>query len=228
MIRKAAYFVREKKNSQAESIFLQGIAQYPKVPQISSPTATYLACQKQISTRPRPSGRRRLQSTITTPMRSIGWRSSRCSQQKYHRRSRLSQARHAVLRPMRRALRCSDKRIRIFTTTRAAKDACSKSFELQRTPETLGCIAGADFELKNYKEAAQIFDVLDNNAKGFLDQNPQLLYVAGKSYDADQPAHEGGSSAYKRLLPMMKKGTKDYTQIQGCIADLSKPAPTKP
>ena len=53
---------------------------------------------------------------------------------------------------------------------RAAKDACSESFKLQRTPEMLGCIAGADYELKNYKEASQIFDVLDNNAKGFLDQ----------------------------------------------------------
>jgi predicted Zn-dependent protease len=105
----------------------------------------------------------------------------------------------------------------------AAKDACSQSFKLQRTPEMLGCIAGADYELKNYKEASQILDVLDNNAKGFLDQNPQLLFVAGKCYTQTNQRAKA-ASAYKRLLPMMKKGTKEYTEIQGYIADLSKPA----
>ena len=30
-----------------------------------------------------------------------------------------------------------------------ARDACGKSFELQRSPVTLSCVAGADFELKN-------------------------------------------------------------------------------
>ncbi len=53
-----------------------------------------------------------------------------------------------------------------------ARDACGKSFEIQRSPVTLSCVAGADFELKNYKEAAQIFDALDKAAKGFLDGNP--------------------------------------------------------
>ncbi len=30
-----------------------------------------------------------------------------------------------------------------------ARDACGKSFEIQRSPATLSCVAGADFELKN-------------------------------------------------------------------------------
>ncbi len=34
VIQKAAYFSGEKKPSQAETVFLQGIAQYPKVPEI--------------------------------------------------------------------------------------------------------------------------------------------------------------------------------------------------
>ena len=71
-----------------------------------------------------------------------------------------------------------------------ARDACGKSFELQRSPVTLSCVAGADFELKNYKEAAQIFDALDSAAKGFLDSNPPLLYIAAKSYAEFQPMHE--------------------------------------
>ena len=90
-----------------------------------------------------------------------------------------------------------------------ARDACGKSFELQRSPETLSCVAGADYELKNYKEAAQIFDAIDRAAKGFLDQNPQLLYIAAKSYSGANQCTKA-VAAYKRLLPMMKKGTKEY------------------
>ena len=47
-IRKASYFVQEKKFSQAESVFLQGIAQYPKVPQIYVAYGDYLAAQKNL------------------------------------------------------------------------------------------------------------------------------------------------------------------------------------
>jgi hypothetical protein len=99
-----------------------------------------------------------------------------------------------------------------------ARDACGKSFEIQRSPETLGCVAGADFELKNYREAAQIFDVLDKVAKGFLDANPPLLYIAAKSYAGSDQCTKA-VAAYKRLLPMMKKGTKDYANVQKAAAD---------
>ena len=107
-----------------------------------------------------------------------------------------------------------------------ARDACGKSFELQRSPATLSCVAGADYELKNYKEAAQIFDVLDHAAKGFLDANPPLLYMAAKSYAAANQCTKS-VAAYKRLLPMMKKGTKDYTAVQKGSQDSCKPAATE-
>jgi len=84
-----------------------------------------------------------------------------------------------------------------------------------------GCIAGADFELKNYKEASMIFDALDKGAHGFLEQNPQLLYIAGKSYQQTNQKSKA-LSAYKRLLGEMRKGTKPYGQVQQAIADLSK------
>ncbi len=109
-----------------------------------------------------------------------------------------------------------------------AKDACSKSFQIDRTPDTLGCIAGSDYSLKNYKEAAQIFDVLDKDIKPYMDRNPQLLYMAGVSYSQtnQKPKAVG---AYKRLLKMLKPGSKEYKQIQTQIAGLSKssPAPKK-
>jgi len=107
-----------------------------------------------------------------------------------------------------------------------AKDACVKSFNINRTPDTLGCIAGSDFSLKNYKEAAQIFDALDKDVKPYMDRNPQLLYMAGVAYTRINQKDKAVDS-YKRLLKLMRPGTKEYKQIQTQIADLSKSAPAK-
>jgi tetratricopeptide (TPR) repeat protein len=106
-----------------------------------------------------------------------------------------------------------------------AKDACSKSFQIQRNPDTLGCIAGSDYQLKNYKEAAQIFDVLNQQIKPYMDRNPQLLYMAGVSYMRTNEKPKALDS-YKRLLKIMKPGTKTYKQIQTQIAQLSKSSPS--
>jgi tetratricopeptide (TPR) repeat protein len=108
-----------------------------------------------------------------------------------------------------------------------AREACGKSFEMARNPDTLGCVAGSDYSLKNYKEAAQIFDALDKNVKPYMDHNPQLLYMAADSY-AHTNQKPKAVSTYKRLLKMMKPGTKPYKQIEQQIADLSKSsAPAK-
>ncbi len=101
------------------------------------------------------------------------------------------------------------------------KDACGKSFSAQRTPDTLGCIAGADYELHNYGEASRIFDVLDSAARGFLDQNPQLLFVAAKTY-ASNHERDKAIAAYERLLSMLPRGSKEYKSIQKALADLDK------
>jgi tetratricopeptide (TPR) repeat protein len=101
-----------------------------------------------------------------------------------------------------------------------AREACARSFDYQRTPEMLGCIAGSDFELKRYAEAAKIFSALDQAAPGFLDGNPQLLYIAAHAY-----AHDGRKAAaldaYRRLLAMMRKGTASYKKIEAEIAALT-------
>jgi tetratricopeptide (TPR) repeat protein len=107
-----------------------------------------------------------------------------------------------------------------------ARDACGKSFEIQRSPTTLSCVAGADFELRNYKEAAQIFDVLNSGAHGFLDANPPLLYMAAKAYAGSNQCSKA-VAAYRRLLPMMKKGTKDYAMVVKAAADPCKSPATK-
>jgi len=101
-----------------------------------------------------------------------------------------------------------------------ARDACGKSFELTRNPDTLGCIAGSDYSLKNFKEAAQIFDILNRDVKVYMDRNPQLLYMAGDTY-ARLKQKPKAVDSYKRLLKLMKPGTKTYKQIQAQIALLS-------
>ncbi|HUY41150.1 MAG TPA: tetratricopeptide repeat protein [Candidatus Dormibacteraeota bacterium] len=101
------------------------------------------------------------------------------------------------------------------------RDACSRSFSIKRSPETLGCIAGADFELHNYREASQIFDVLDSAARGYLDQNPQLLFVAARAY-AKNHERSKALGAYQRLLTMMQRGSPAYKSVQRAIADLNR------
>ena len=107
-----------------------------------------------------------------------------------------------------------------------AKDACSKSFQIERTPDTLGCIAGSDFSLKNYKEAGQIFDVLNKQIKPYMDRNPQLLYMSAVSYTHLNQKGKA-KDAYSRLLKLLKPGSKEYKQIKSQIADLNKPPQKK-
>lgn len=223
LIRKAAYFVQEKKFSQAETIFLQGIAQYPKVPQIYVAYGDFLASQKNLDkAKTEWQAALAIDNTDTDALSRLAQLSMQ--QQKYQDAVGYLK-RVTAVQPDPSAFAMLGQAYSFLHDYPDSKDACSQSFKLQRTPEMLGCIAGADFELKNYKEAAQIFDVLDNNAKGFLEQNPQLLFVAGKCYQQTNQRTKA-VSAYKRLLTVMKKGTKQYIEIQGYIADLSKPAPS--
>lgn len=220
LIQKAGYFVAEKKNAQAESVFMQGIAQYPKMPQIFVAYGDYFASQKNLD-----KAKTEWLAALAIDNGDVNALSrlaqAEMAEQKYS--DAVGYLKRAVaIQPDPVAFAALGQAYALLHDFANSKDACSKAFQLQRTPQTLGCIAGADYELKNYKEAAQIFDVIDSNAKGFLEQNPQLLFVAAKCYqETNQRTKAVG--AYKRLLPMMKKGTKEYTQVQGWIADLSKP-----
>jgi tetratricopeptide (TPR) repeat protein len=107
-----------------------------------------------------------------------------------------------------------------------AKDACSKAFSMDRTPDTLGCIAGSDYNLKNYKEAAGIFDVLNSQVRQYMDRNPQMLYMAGVSYTQVNQKSKAVDS-YKRLLKMLRPGTTEYKKVKSQISGLSKPSAPK-
>jgi tetratricopeptide (TPR) repeat protein len=222
VIRKAAYFAGEKKDSQAETIFLQGIAQYPKVPEIYVGYGDFLAQQHEID-----KAKQQWQMTLSLDNSNVEalTRLSQVALQQSKFTDAVGYLKQLTsLQPDPTSFALLGQAYSYLHDYSNSKDACSKSFQLSRSPEMLGCIAGADYELKNYKEAGQIFDVLDSNARGYLDQNPQLLFVAGKSYQ-QLNQRDKAVYAFKRLLPMVKKGTKQYNEISGWIADLSKPQP---
>jgi tetratricopeptide (TPR) repeat protein len=220
LTRKAGYYIAEKKNPIAEGILVQTVQQYPKDPLSHVAYGDYLA-----STRQMPRAQSEWQAALAIDkdnsqalqrMGQAALASGRYSDAvgylKHYLTLNPTDAQGFAL------LGQAYSFVHDYTRSR---DACGRSFQIQRTPETLGCVGGADFELKNYKEGAGIFDVLANNAKGFLDQNPQMLFVAAKCWEHTNQKQKA-LSAYKALLPLMKKGTKEYKSIQQSIADLSK------
>jgi tetratricopeptide (TPR) repeat protein len=209
--RKASYFIAEKKYPQGEAILQQVTTQYPKIASGYVAYGTYYASQRQTD-----KAIAKLQQALQIDpnngpaLLTLG----EISMETGHASDSIGYLKkYAQVSPDAQGYALLGQAYSQAHNYSGARDSCSRSFEIQRSPETLGCVAGADYELHNYKEASKIFDVLDKNAHGFLDQNPTLLYIAAKSYQsADQCTK--AVAAYKRLLPMMRKGTKDYTNVQ--------------
>jgi tetratricopeptide (TPR) repeat protein len=224
MVRKASYFVQEKKNAQAVAIFQQMTTQFPKVPAGFDAFGDYYASVRQYD-RAVTQWQAALALDPNNAGALMGLGEVAMQDGKFDQS--IAYLRHYTqISPDAQGFALLGQAYSRVHDYSGARDACGKSFELQRSPATLSCVAGADYELKNYKEAAQIFDVLDRAAKGFLDSNPPLLYMAAKSYAAANQCSKS-VAAYKRLLPMMKKGTKDYTVVQKGSQDTCKPAATK-
>lgn len=225
MVRKASYFISEKKNPQGEAILQQTVTQFPKVPAGFVAYGDYYAQVHQWD-----KANQMLKQALTLEpddapaLLALG----EIAMQTGHAGDSVTYLKHYTqVSPDAQGFALLGQAYSQTHNYAGARDSCGKSFEIQRSPETLSCVAGADFELKNYKEAAQIFDVLDKNAKGFLDQNPTLLYIAAKSY---QNANEctKAVAAYKRLLPMMRKGTKEYTNVKQSASDPCHPVKKTP
>ncbi len=224
MIRKAAYFVQEKKDAQGVAIFSQVTTQFPKIPAGFDAFGDYYASVHQYD-RAVAQWQSALALDPNNSAALLGLGEVAMQGGKYDQS--ISYLRHYTqVSPDAQGFAMLGQAYSRVHDYSGARDACGKSFELQRSPATLSCVAGADYELKNYKEAAQIFDVLDRAAHGFLDANPPLLYMAAKSYAGANQCTKA-VAAYKRLLPMMKKGTKDYTDVRKASEDPCKPATSK-
>ena len=224
MIRKAAYFVQEKKDAQAVAIFQQITQTFPKVAAGFAAFGDYYASVRQFD-RAIAQWQAALaidsnDSGALLGMGEVAMQSGKLNDSISYLRRYTQVSPDAQGFAM---LGQAYSRVRDYS---GARDACGKSFEIQRSPATLSCVAGADFELRNYKEAAQIFDALNSGAHSFLDANPPLLYMAAKAYASSNQCSKA-TAAYKRLLPMMKKGTKDYATVQKGAADSCKSPATK-
>ncbi len=105
-----------------------------------------------------------------------------------------------------------------------ARDAFRHSFEVARTPQALAGLGAADYELRNYKEAAEIFDALDRDVPNFLKESPQFYVVMGKCYaETNQKAKAKG--AYERFLPFVSKDAKATAEVKKMIASLGQAGP---
>jgi tetratricopeptide (TPR) repeat protein len=210
MVRKAGYFVQEHKDAQGIAILQQATTQFPKIASGFVAFGNYYASIRQYDKAvPQWQAALALDPNNSGALLGLG----ETAMETGRLNDSISYLRHYTqVSPDAQGFALLGQVYSRVHDYSGARDACGKSFEIQRSPLTLGCVAGADFELKNYKEAAQIFDALDRAAKGFLDSQPQLLYIAAKSYAGSNQC-EKAAAAYKRLLPMVKKGTKDYDNI---------------
>lgn len=224
MVRKATYFITEKKYPQGQAILQQVIAKYPKIPAGFVAYGDYLAAQRQLNQAiAQWHIALGLDPNNSAALLSLG----QASLQTNKTSDGITYLTHYTqVSPNAQGFALLGQAYSVAHNYTGARAACGKSFQIARSPETLGCVAGADYELKNYKEAAQIFDVLDRAAKGYLDQNPPLLYMAAKSYQGSRQCTKA-VSAYKRLLPMMKRGTKDFKSVQKASYESCRPAPKK-
>lgn len=220
IIRKAGYFAAEHKDAQAQAVFNKAIAQYPTSADMHIAFGDYWMAQKNIN-----NAQAQWQAALTIDKNNA--EALQRLGQTLLAQGKASQSvgylEHLTqVAPDPQAFAMLGQAYTFLHDYGKSKDACAKSFSLQKNPSTLACVAGADFEMKNYKEATQIFDALDKGARGFLDQNPDLLWVAGQSY---AHLHQNGKAiaAYKRLLPLIRKGTKQYSEVQKQIAMLSHP-----
>ncbi|MDP9110302.1 MAG: tetratricopeptide repeat protein [Candidatus Eremiobacteraeota bacterium] len=223
-VREAAFLALEKKNSDAEAAFIRAIATYPNSLQPHLAYGDYWNSQNQIQKAVDQwnlaLGPNKDNPAALVRLATYNMRTGHAAQALPYLKS-LAQA-----DPSAQVLAMLGQAYTSLHDYTNAKRACEAAYQSQPNPDSLGCVAGADFELKNYKESAAIFDVLDSRVHPFLDSNPQLLFIAAKVYESQkQPAK--AVVEYGRLLKIMKPGTADYKKIQASIASLKTAKPAK-
>jgi tetratricopeptide (TPR) repeat protein len=219
-VRKAQYFVTEHKNPQAAAIYQDLLTRFPTVALTYVAYGAYLAATLHQVDQGVVQWRKALalDPDNEDALRDMG----QYELQHNHVSDALVYLKHlSSVAPTAEGYELLAEAYNSLHQYVAQRDACSHSFAIKRAPETLACIAGADYEVHNYREAGQIFDVLDSAAHGYLDQNPQLLFVAAKTY-ANLHQRDKAIAAYERLLPLIRRGTPAYKTVQRALADLNR------
>jgi tetratricopeptide (TPR) repeat protein len=115
----------------------------------------------------------------------------------------------------------------------SAHDAFRHAYDLTHAPDALTAVGETDLNLRNYKEAQQVFDALDKGAPDYVKGDPRVLFLLAQSYDKLGMATQA-KGAYQRFLAYLKPGTGDYAQVRKLIDDIDRrakppapaPAPT--
>lgn len=218
MVRKATYFISEKKFAEGEAILKQATTDFPHVAAGFAEYGRYFASQHQWD---KANAEWQMALSIDPDNAQTLLMLGTSAQQNGHTTEAINYLkRYTQVSPDAQGYALLGQAYSQVHDYSGARDACGKSFEIEKNPDVLGCVAGADYELKNYKEAAQIFDVLDRFVRGYLDQNAQMLFLAAKSYQAVNQCAKS-HDAYKRLMaiPGLKADTKQYSIVKKAAAD---------
>jgi tetratricopeptide (TPR) repeat protein len=219
-VRKAQFFSNEHRDAQALAVYQQLLTQYPNVSLTYVAYGAYLAANRHEIDQGVAQFLKALKidPDDVDALRDMG----QYELQKNRPRDAVVYLKHLVsVSPSAEGYALLAEAYNSLHQYTQQRDACKNSFAIKRAPETLGCIGGADFELHNYREAGQIFDALDLYAKGFLDRDPELLYVAARTY-ANLHQKNKAIDAYRRLLVQTPRGSVVYKKLQKAIADLNR------
>lgn len=224
IVRKALMYADLHQQSQAQAVFNQAITQYPGVSSLHVAYGEYFMAQ-----RDQRSAEQQFQAALAVNKNDVSALFDLA--QLKEAQGRISDAvvylrQISEIAPSAQTFGLLGQGYIQLHDYARAKDACAHSFQMDRTPDALACIAGSDYSLKNYKEAAQIFGIIDSQARPYMDRNPQMLYMMGYSYAQDKNKPKA-LDAYKRLLKMLRPGTTQYKQIETQIAQLNSSKPTQ-
>jgi len=116
-------------------------------------------------------------------------------------------------------LRLGDAALAVRNVTLALK-AYQHSFDLRPSPAGLAGVAICSFASGNEREALRLFDILHDRASAYVNAQPRVLYVMGRTYDV---AHQVSKArdAYTRLLSYVKHGSHEENRVKSLLLALN-------
>ena len=111
-----------------------------------------------------------------------------------------------------------------------AHDSFRRAYDLTHSPDMLVAVGETDINLRNYKEAQQIFEAVEKAAQDYVKQDPRVVFLLGQVYQK-QGMDPQAKGAYQRFLAYLKPGSQPYAQVKKLIDDIDrrgKPAATAP
>jgi tetratricopeptide (TPR) repeat protein len=158
LTRKAQYYMGEKKNDVAQQILQQAIATYPTSPAAYSAYGAYLATTKQ-DAQAEAQWQKALSIDKDYGPALLQLGELRLQSGKYN--DGITYLKHYVsVSPDEQGYQLLGQAYSYVHDYKRAHDSCFQSFQIHASADSLGCIGGADFEMKNYNEGAQAFDLI--------------------------------------------------------------------